>query len=94
MADDAKARQKSEREARLQQAKAAADEAGGTATDPTLANAAVAAKQAAEERHRAEIEQALRNLQRQKKLLALGSGRKADVSRAEQKLAELQQDEN
>jgi len=81
-------------EARLQQAKAAADEAGGTATDPTLANAAVAAKQAAEERHRAEIEQALRNLQRQKKLLALGSGRKADVSRAEQKLAELQQDEN
>jgi hypothetical protein len=77
-------------EARLQQAKAAADEAGAAA-DGALAEVAAAAKQATEERHRAEIEQAIRNLQRQKKLLALGSGRKADVSRAEQKLAELQQ---
>ncbi len=78
-------------EARLQQAKATAEQAGGTATETTLASVAAAAKQAAEERHRAEIEQAFRNLQRQQKLLALGSGRKADVSRAEQKLAELQQ---
>jgi hypothetical protein len=59
-----------------------------------VADAEAAARRAAEERHRAEIEQAFRNLQRQQKLLALGSGRKADVNRAEQKLAELQASKN
>ncbi|HEV3410786.1 MAG TPA: hypothetical protein VG095_10865, partial [Chthoniobacterales bacterium] len=54
------------------------------------ATAEETAKRTAEERHRAELEAALRNLQRQQKLLALGSGRKADVSRAEKRLAELQ----
>jgi hypothetical protein len=76
-------------EARLQAAKADA-EAEEPIAETTLADAEAAAKRAAEERHRAEIEQALRDLQRQQKLLALGSGRKADVSRAEKKLAELQ----
>ena len=57
----------------------------------SLAQAAEAARRAGEERKRAELEAALRDLARQQKLLALGSGRKADVSRAEQKLAALQQ---
>lgn len=73
-------------EARWQQAKAEADEAGETAADTVLAEAS---QRAAEERHRAEVEQALRNLQRQQKLFALGSARKRDVNRAEDKLAEL-----
>ena len=55
-----------------------------------IAQAEEAAKRASEERHHAEIEAALRNLQRQQKLLALGSARKADVNRAEKRLAELQ----
>lgn len=59
------------------------------ATD--VADAEAAAAQAVAQRHGAELEAALRNLQRQQKLLALGSGRKADVNRAEQKLAELQE---
>ena len=60
------------------------------ATERTLAEAAEAAARAAEEKNRAELEAALRNLQRQQKLLALGSGRKADLNRAQQRLAELQ----
>ena len=56
----------------------------------SLADAEEAAARAAAEHHRAEVEQAFRNLERQQKLLALGSGRKADVTRAEQKLVELQ----
>jgi hypothetical protein len=75
-------------EARLQQAKA------DVVQTNAVADAEAAARRAAEERHRAEIEQAFRNLQRQQKLLALGSGRKADVNRAEQKLAELQASKN
>jgi hypothetical protein len=82
-------------EARLQEAKRQA-EAGnpseGSAQDVAQAEAAV--ERAAEECRRAELEAALRNLQRQQKLLALGSGRKADVNRAEQKLAELQRPQN
>jgi outer membrane protein TolC len=54
-----------------------------------LAHAIKAAHAAAAERERAELEAAKTNLQRQQKLLALGSGRKSDVARAEQKLAEL-----
>ena len=56
----------------------------------TLAEAERAAEKAIEERRRAELEAAVRNLQRQQKLLALGSGRKSDVNRAEKKLTELQ----
>jgi hypothetical protein len=74
-------------DARLDAAKNKAEERN----DEEVAQAEEAARRSAEERHRAELEAALRNLQRQQKLLALGSGRKADVSRAEKKLAELQQ---
>jgi hypothetical protein len=51
---------------------------------------AIAAQRSAEaERQRTEIEAARSNVARQQKLLALGSGRKADVERAEAKLSEL-----
>ncbi len=56
-----------------------------------------AAKEAAEataQRQKAELDAAFVNLQRQKKLLALGSGRKSEVSRAEEKIATLQQQKN
>src|SRR5215831_12744218 len=49
----------------------------------TASNAAAAA---ADRRHKAELDQALLNLSRQKKLLALGSGRKSEVTRAEEKV--------
>lgn len=45
-------------------------------------------------REKADLEAALLNLQRQKKLLALGSGRKSEVSRAEEKVTALQQQKN
>ena len=80
-------------EARLQVAKARAQELKQANAESAVTDAEEAAKHAVEERRHAEIEHALRNLQRQQKLLALGSGRKADVHRAEQKLAELQRAE-
>ena len=49
---------------------------------------------AAAKRDKAELDEALLNLSRQKKLLALGSGRKADVSRAEEKVNALQQQQH
>jgi hypothetical protein len=55
----------------------------------TLAYAIEAAHAAAAKRERAELEAAELNLRRQQKLLALGSGRKSEVVRAEKKLAEL-----
>lgn len=54
-----------------------------------LAHATEVAQAAAQKRRRAEIEAAEINLRRQQKLLALGSGRKSEVNRAEQKLADL-----
>lgn len=45
-------------------------------------------------REKAELDAARLNLSRQKKLLALGSGRKSEVSRAEEKVAALQQQQN
>ncbi len=63
---------------------------GDRASDDQIADAARAADEAAAEKKRAEKEAALRNLARQKKLLALGSGRKADVNRAAEKVAELE----
>jgi hypothetical protein len=59
-----------------------------------LAHAIEAAHAAAAERERVELEAAETNLQRQQKLLALGSARKSDVARAEQKLAELKAPKN
>lgn len=60
----------------------------------TLVAATDAAQSAAARRNRAELDAALLNLSRQKKLLALGSGRKSEVSRAEEKVAALQQQKN
>lgn len=60
----------------------------------TLLAATNAAQSAAARRDRAELDAALLNLSRQKKLLALGSGRKSEVSRAEEKVAALQQQKN
>jgi hypothetical protein len=57
--------------------------------ETALAYAIEAAHAAAASRERAELEAAESNLQRQQKLLALGSSRKSEVSRAEAKLAEL-----
>jgi ribosomal protein L31E len=55
-----------------------------------LAQATAAAQAASANRDRAEMDAALVNLQRQKKLLALGSGRKSEVNRAAEKVAALQ----
>jgi hypothetical protein len=63
-------------------------------TESTLALAIEAAHTAAAKRERAELEAAQANVHRQEKLLALGSARKSDVSRAEQKLAELKAPKN
>ena len=78
-------------QARLDAAKAKAETAGEAATRNVVADAEQAAQRALKQRQDAELEAALRNLQRQQKLLALGSGRKADVTRAQAKVAELQQ---
>jgi hypothetical protein len=53
-----------------------------------------AAQAAAAARDKAEITAAEANLQRQRKLLELGTGRKSDVARAEQKLAEVKAGKN
>jgi hypothetical protein len=42
-------------------------------------------------KEKAELDAAMLNLQRQKKLLAMGSGRKSEVSRAQEKVSALQQ---
>lgn len=84
-------------DARWQQAKHDLLEArrrGASAAEIAAAEAAVpeterVAKVAAERRQAALLEAAVVNLERQRKLLALGSGRRADVSRAEQKVADL-----
>ena len=56
-----------------------------------LAQATAVAQAASANRDRAEMDAALVNLQRQKKLLALGSGRKSAVNRAAEKVTALQQ---
>lgn len=59
-----------------------------------LVSATNEAAAATARREKAELDAARLNLSRQKKLLALGSGRKSEVSRAEEKVAALQQQEN
>jgi hypothetical protein len=81
-------------EARLDEARKVVPETGKPGSESELAKVAEEARIARGQRHRAELEAALRNLQRQKKLLALGSARKSDVNRAEEKLAELQRPAN
>jgi hypothetical protein len=59
-----------------------------------LAQLTEAAQVAAAKRERAELEAAEANLRRQQKLLKLGVGQKSDVTRAEEKLAELKAQKN
>ena len=57
-----------------------------------LAAAAMSdAEAASAKKEKAELDAAMLNLQRQKKLLAMGSGRKAEVNRAQEKVSALQQ---
>ena len=85
--------------ARLEHAKAEAAGASSVAvngqaandeqTKADLAQLTQGAQAATAKLERAELDVAEANLQRQQKLLAVGSARKSDVARAEQKLAEL-----
>ena len=59
-----------------------------------LAQLTEAAELAAQKRERAELDFAEANLHRQEKLLQLGSARKSDVNRAQEKLAELKAPKN
>ena len=80
-----------------QQSKLAAGEISQTElsdAETAVARATEAAHAAAVAREQAEVEAAQSNLDRQRKLLALGSGRKSEVSRAEAKLAELKAPKN
>ena len=59
-----------------------------------LAQLTDAAEIATAKRERAELEAAELNLRRQQKLLKLGVARESDVTRAEEKLAELKSQKN
>ena len=59
-----------------------------------LAQLTEAAQAATTKRERAELEAAEANLRRQQKLLKLGIGQKSDVTRAEEKLADLKAQNN
>jgi outer membrane protein TolC len=89
--ENARLAQAKQEVAQLEQRLAAGEisQADLSQAEVTLARATEAAQAAAEKRERAELEAAELNLRRQQKLLALGSGRKSEVARAEQKLAEL-----
>jgi multidrug resistance efflux pump len=63
-------------------------------TEAMLVHAIEAARAAAAARERAELEAAEANLRRQQKLVSLGIGRKSEVARAEQKVAELKAAKN
>jgi len=64
------------------------------AAKAALAQLTEAAQMAAQKRERAELEAAEANLRRQQKLLHLGSAQKSDVTRTEEKLAELKAPKN
>jgi hypothetical protein len=63
-------------------------------TETALALAIEAAHTAAAKREHAELDAAEANIHRQERLLAFGRARKSDVSRAEQKLADLKAQKN
>lgn len=65
-------------------------QADATPIETDLARAIQAAHAAAAKREQAELQAAAMNLFRQQKLLALGSGSKSSVRRAEEKLAQVQ----
>src|SRR4051812_45414727 len=77
-----------------QQARLEAGEISQPEVDAAQLEAAAAmrvAELATEKKEKAELDAAILNLQRQKKLLAMGSGRKAEVNRAQEKVSALQQ---
>ena len=81
-------------EALTQKSEADSDEAAktdATQIESDLAHAIQAAHAAAAKREQAELQAAAMNLFRQQKLLALGSGSKSSVRRAEEKLAQVQE---
>lgn len=57
-----------------------------------LVAAAKEAEEAVTRKKKAELDAAVLNLRRQQKLLAMGSGRKSEVNRAQEKVAALQQE--
>ena len=80
-------------EAALQKARAEAGQASKADLDAAQAaqtRASAAAQAATENYRKAQLDAAALNLRRQRQLLALGSARKSDVARAEEKLAALQ----
>ena len=64
------------------------------AAKATVAQLTEAAQIAAQKRERAELDAAEANLRRQQKLLRLGSAQKSDVTRAQERLAELKAPKN
>jgi hypothetical protein len=66
-----------------------ADQAASAESKAALEQAAAAAQSATAGLAKAELDAAILNVQRQQKLLALGSARKSDVTRAKEKLAAL-----
>ncbi len=77
-----------------QQARLEAGEISQAEIEAAQLLAAAAMKEvesAAAKKEKAELDAALLNLQRQKKLLAMGSGRKSEVNRAQEKVSALQQ---
>jgi len=80
--------------ATVQEARLEAGETSQDQVESAKSEAMVATKDAesaAAKKEKAELDAALLNLQRQKKLLAMGSGGKAAVNRAQEKVSALQQ---
>jgi len=80
-----------------QESRVASGETAKQKLDPAktaMAQLIEAAQLAVAKRERAELEFAEANLRRQQKLLKLGSAHKSDVTRAEEKLAELKAPKN
>jgi hypothetical protein len=76
------------------QARLEAGEISETEVDTAKSLVLAATKEsesAVAKKEKAELDAAMLNLQRQKKLLAMGSGRKAEVNRAQEKVSALQQ---
>ena len=83
-------------EVTLRQARSAAGQVSKAdleAAIAALARASAAAQTADAKYHKAQLDAAALNLRRQRQLLALGSAHKSDVTRAEEKLATLQRDD-
>jgi len=82
----------SEKESQLATGEITRDELESMKT--ALAQLTESAQAATAKRERAELEAAEANLRRQQKLLKLGIGQKSDVTRAEEKIAELKAQKN